>query len=83
MLTVRLPSMLRQADAGTVLVTPFVPDVASLLELLADRLPNLRQQMDDGRFNLAINDELILHDVQSRALQDGDTIELVPTISGG
>jgi molybdopterin converting factor small subunit len=83
MLTVRLPSMLQQAAGEPVLVTPFVPDVGSLIEVLAARLPGFRQQMDDALFNVAINDELILHDVQARPLQDGDRVELVPTISGG
>ena len=83
MLTVRLPALLRQKAGEPVLVTPFVPDVASLLDVLAERLPGFRQQMDDALFNLAINDELILHDVRGRPLHDGDIVELVPTIAGG
>lgn len=83
MLTVRLPSMLRQQGGDPVFVTPFVPDVASLIGVLSERFPGFRQQMDDALFNVAINDELILHDVRSRSLRDGDVVELVPTISGG
>jgi molybdopterin converting factor small subunit len=82
-ITVRLPSMLRPDDGRAELVTPFVPDVASLIAALAERLPGLREQMDDALFNVAINDELILHNVRAHPLQDGDTVELVPTISGG
>ena len=83
MMTVRLPAMLRPEDGRAELVTPSVPDVASLIDALAERIPGLREQMDDALFNVAINDELILHNVGSHPLQDGDTVELVPTISGG
>ena len=83
MITVRLPAMLRPGAADTLVVTDAVTNVAGLVDVLAGRLPALRGYLDDAVLNFAVNDELILHDAMRQALEDGDTVELVPTISGG
>jgi molybdopterin converting factor small subunit len=83
MITVRLPAMLRNEGPDTVTVTEPVSSVAALVEVLTRRIPGLSEKLDDAVLNFAVNDELILHDVLRTPLKDGDTVELVPTISGG
>jgi molybdopterin converting factor small subunit len=75
--------MLRNEGPDTVTVTEPVSSVAALVEVLARRIPGLSEKLDDAVLNFAVNDELILHDVLRTPLNDGDTVELVPTISGG
>jgi molybdopterin converting factor small subunit len=82
-IAVRLPSMLNQGRPEPLVIDERVGNVAGLIEVLSRRVPGFREQMDDAVLNIAVNDELILHDVGSRPLQDGDTVEIVPTISGG
>ncbi len=83
MITVRLPAMFRTAGRDTITVHEPVTNVASLVDVLARRIPDLAEKLDDAVLNFAVNDELILHDVLRRPLHDGDTVEIVPTISGG
>ncbi|MGE5814693.1 MAG: MoaD/ThiS family protein [Acidobacteriota bacterium] len=83
MITVRLPAMLRDEAPATVTVNEPVSSVAALVEVLARRIPGLSEKLDDAVLNFAVNNELILHDVLRTPLNDGDTVELVPTISGG
>jgi molybdopterin converting factor small subunit len=82
-IAVRLPSMLNQGKADPLVIEERIRDVAGLIEVLSRRVPGFREQLDDAVLNFAVNDELILHDVGSRSLRDGDTVEIVPTISGG
>lgn len=84
MITVRFPAML-QAAAGGAEVTVREP-VASVRDLVAalDRLaPGLAAALDDPLYNVAVNDELLLHGAARRTLHDGDVVEFVPTIAGG
>ena len=83
MITVRLPVMFRDGGSDIVTVHEPVATVAALVEVLARRIPGLSEKLDDAVLNFAVNDELILHDVLRTPLNDGDTVELVPTISGG
>lgn len=83
MITVRLPSTLRVGPAQTLEVTEQVTTVAQLIEVLDRRIPGFREQLDDSVFNFAVNDEMLLHHARDRQLADGDTVEIVPTISGG
>jgi molybdopterin converting factor small subunit len=53
------------------------------VEVLDQRMPGFREQLDDSVFNFAVNDEMLLHRARERALRDGDVVEIVPTISGG
>jgi molybdopterin converting factor small subunit len=57
--------------------------VAELVDALDARIPGFREQLDDSVFNFAVNDELLLHRARERPLADGDTVEIIPTISGG
>jgi molybdopterin converting factor small subunit len=75
--------MLRAGGPDTVTVEEPVASVAALVEILARRIPGLSESLDDAVLNFAVNGELILHDVLRTPLKDGDTVELVPTISGG
>jgi molybdopterin converting factor small subunit len=82
--TVNFPAALRQIAGGTSLVVR--EDVATVGQLLAtlDRLaPGLGEQLDDPLYNIAVNDELLLHAVDQRTLADGDVVEIVPTMAGG
>lgn len=60
-----------------------VHNIADLVDILDRRIPGFRDQLDDSVFNFAVNDEMLLHHVREHALADGDTVEIIPTISGG
>ena len=83
MITVLLPSTLRVNDANRLEIQEPVATVAALVEALDRRIPGLREQLDDSVFNFAVNDEMLLFHAGERALQDGDVVEVIPTISGG
>lgn len=83
MITVRLPSTLRAAEAETLLVHEPVGTVAELIEVLDRRIPGFRDQLDDSVFNFAVNDEMLLVHARDRALKPGDVVEVIATISGG
>ena len=83
MITVRLPSTLRIGPTDTLTFTGALATVADLVEALDIRIPGFKAQLDDSVFNFAVNDELLLHRARDRRLSDGDTVEIIPTISGG
>jgi molybdopterin converting factor small subunit len=83
MITVRLPGTLRVGPTDTLTFSEPLATVAELVEALDARIPGFKDQLDDSVFNFAVNDELLLHRARSRALADGDTVEIIPTISGG
>ncbi len=82
-ITVRLPAALRVGMADTIVVDEPARTIADLVEILERRLPGLHAQLDDSVFNFAINDEIVLYQVRGRTLEDGDVVEIIPTISGG
>ena len=82
-ITVRFPAMLHGIAGREVVIDDPVDDVASALIALERRFPGIGQQLADPIYNLAINDEMLLHRVRQHALKDGDIVEIVPTISGG
>jgi molybdopterin converting factor small subunit len=83
MITVRLPSTLRAGSSDTLIVSEPVATVDDLIDVLNLRIPGFREQLDDSVFNFAVNDELLLYHARDRRLMDGDTVEIIPTISGG
>jgi molybdopterin converting factor small subunit len=83
MITVVLPSTLRIGPSDTLKISEPVANLAQLVDLLDRRIPGFREQLDDSVFNFAVNDEMLLHHVREHALADGDTVEIIPTISGG
>ncbi|HMC77921.1 MAG TPA: MoaD/ThiS family protein [Vicinamibacterales bacterium] len=83
MITVRLPGTLRVGPSDTLTFAEPLATVADLVEALDARIPGFKDQLDDSVFNFAVNDELLLHHARTRPLADGDTVEIIPTISGG
>jgi molybdopterin converting factor small subunit len=45
--------------------------------------PAVAAKLHDTIFNFAVNDEMLLHDVNQHPIKDGDVVEIVPAISGG
>ena len=83
MISVVLPSTLRVNDSNRLEVHEHVRTVAELVDAIDRRIPGFREQLDDSVFNFAVNDEMLLYGARERALQDGDVVEVIPTISGG
>jgi len=83
MITVRLPSTLKVGASSTLTFAEPLASVAELVDALDRRIPGFREQLDDSVFNFAVNDEILLHRARERRLSDGDTVEIIPTISGG
>lgn len=84
MILVRLPAMLRGADAAEeIRVEEGVANVGQLIAALGRLRPDLRDQLHDSLYNFAVNDALVLHGADDYPLQPGDTVEIVPTIAGG
>jgi molybdopterin converting factor small subunit len=82
-ITVRLPSTLRAGASDTLEIGDHVASIAQLIDVLDRRIPGFRDQLDDSVFNFAVNDEMLLFRARDHALQPGDVVEIVPTISGG
>ena len=83
MISVLLPATLRVSDSHCLEVHDRVTTVAELVDAIDRRIPGFRDQLDDSVFNFAVNDEMLLYKALDRALQDGDVVEIIPTISGG
>lgn len=83
MITVLLPATLHVNDANRLEIHEPVATVADLVVALDRRIPGFREQLDDSVFNFAVNDEMLLFHARERGLQDGDVVEVIPTISGG
>ncbi len=82
-ITVRLPATLRVGPGDTLTFHEPLATIAELVDALDRRIPGFREQLDDSVFNFAVNGELLLHRARRRLLADGDTVEIIPTISGG
>jgi molybdopterin converting factor small subunit len=82
-ITVRLPGTLQVGPSDTLTFSEPLATVADLVNALDIRIPGLKDQLDDSVFSFAVNDELLLQHARDRQLADGDTVEIIPTISGG
>ena len=83
MITVKLPSTLRDIAGDTLQVSERVSTIAELVDVIDREIPGFKDQLDDSVFNFAVNDEMLLYRARGRALSDGDVVEVIPTISGG
>lgn len=83
MISVLLPATLRVGGTNRLEVHDPVATIAQLVDALDRRIPGFREQLDDSVFNFAVNDEMLLIHARERALNDGDVVEVIPTISGG
>jgi molybdopterin converting factor small subunit len=83
MITVRLPGTLRTGSEDSLRIETPVGSIAALIDVLDQRIPGLREQLDDSVFNFAVNDVLLLHGARAHPLADGDVVEIIPTIAGG
>ena len=83
-MTVNFPAALHHLAGGeSLVVRESVATVGQLLAALERLAPGLGEQLDDPLYNIAVNDELLLHAVDQRALVDGDVVEIIPTMAGG
>jgi molybdopterin synthase sulfur carrier subunit len=83
MITVLLPATLHVNDANRLEIHEPLATIADLVDALDRQSPGFREQLEDSIFNFAVNDEMLLYRAHERALQDGDVVEVIPTISGG
>ena len=82
--TVNFPAALQPVAGGdSLVVRESVSTVGQLIAALERLAPGLGEQLDDPLYNLAVNDELLLHAVDQRPIADGDVVEVIPTMAGG
>lgn len=83
MITVNFPAALHPLAGASVTVSESVATVGEVIAALDRRVPGLAKELDDPLYNIAVNEEILLHNVDARAVKDGDVIEVIPTIAGG
>jgi aldehyde:ferredoxin oxidoreductase len=83
MILVRFPSMLHALAGPELAIDEPLADLGALLDALDRRIPGLSGSLADPIYNFAVNDEMLLHGIRTRALKSGDVVEIVPTIAGG
>jgi molybdopterin converting factor small subunit len=83
MITVNFPAALTPLAGPTVSVRESVATVGQLIQALDRLVPGIAKELDDPLYNIAINDEILLHSVDARAVKDGDVVEVIPSMAGG
>jgi molybdopterin converting factor small subunit len=83
MITVNFPAALYPLAGQSVAVHESVSTVGQLITALDRLVPGLAKELDDPLYNIAVNDEILLHAVDARAVKDGDVVEVIPSMAGG
>lgn len=83
MITVNFPAALHDVAGASIVVRESVSTVGQLMAALDRLKPGLARELDDPLYNVAVNDEILLHSVDSREVKDGDVVEIIPSIAGG
>jgi molybdopterin converting factor small subunit len=81
--TVNFPASLSHFAGQSVIVRESVANLGQLVEALDRLAPGLAKELDDPLYNFAINQEILLHSIDSRPVSDGDVVEIVPSMAGG
>jgi molybdopterin converting factor small subunit len=82
-ITVNFPAVLQPLTGQSLVVRESVSTVGQLIAALDRLKPGIARELDDPLYNIAVNQEILLHSVDSRAVKDGDVIEVVPSMAGG
>jgi molybdopterin converting factor small subunit len=82
-ITVNFPAALHPVAGQSIVVNESVATVGQLLQALERLKPGLYKELDDPLYNIAVNDEILLHAVDAREVRDGDIIEIIPSMAGG
>ena len=83
MITVNFPAVLHDLAGSSLVVRESVSTVGQLIAALDRLKPGLAKELDDPLYNIAVNDEILLHAVDSRSVKDGDIVEVIPSMAGG
>ena len=81
--TVNFPASLSHLAGQSVVVRESVSNIGQLIQALDRIAPGMARELDDPLYNIAINQEIMLHSVDSRPVNDGDVVEIIPSIAGG
>ena len=81
--TVNFPASLSHLAGQSVIVRESVSNIGQLIQALDRLAPGMAKELDDPLYNIAINEEILLHGVDARPVKDGDVVEVIPTIAGG
>jgi molybdopterin converting factor small subunit len=82
-ITVNFPAVLHPLTGETLVVRESVATVGQLLRALDRLKPGIYKELDDPLYNIAVNDEILLHAVEAREVHDGDVVEIIPSMAGG
>jgi molybdopterin converting factor small subunit len=82
-ITVNFPAALQPITGPSLMVSEAVFTVGQLIQALDRLAPGIASELDDPLYNIAVNDEILLHSVDARTVKDGDVIEVIPSIAGG
>ena len=80
---VNFPASLSHLAGQSVIVRESVSNIGQLIQALERLAPGMAKELDDPLYNIAINQEILLHSVDSRPVKDGDIVEVIPSIAGG
>jgi molybdopterin converting factor small subunit len=83
MITVNFPAALHPITGASLAVRESVSTVGQLIQAIDRLAPGIAKELDDPLYNIAVNDEILLHSVDSRAVKDGDVVEVIPSMAGG
>jgi molybdopterin converting factor small subunit len=82
-ITVNFPAVLHPLTGETLVVREPVATIGQLLQALDRLKPGIYKELDDPLYNIAVNDEILLHAVEAREVHDGDVVEIIPSMAGG
>jgi molybdopterin converting factor small subunit len=83
MIVVNFPAVLHRIAGASIEVRESVSTVGQLIQALDRLKPGIARELDDPLYNIAVNDEILLHAVDAREVRDGDVVEVVPSMAGG
>lgn len=83
MIVVNFPAAFYPLAGPSMTVHEAVVTVGQLIQALDRLVPGIAGELDDPLYNIAVNDEILLHNVDAHSVNDGDVVEVVPSMAGG